>query len=154
MVRRNESKDNMAQYKFWNIGEANTEIDRLTAEVSALNQKLAVLPESTQVASDLATAKQTIATLSTELDSVKADVKAAAEAQSKLEKGHAEELKKIEASVESRAASKAAAIVAGQGLSQPLNQSPPTGLVDKKDFTHLKGLERAQAAHNAARNKQ
>ena len=137
-------------FKFWNVGEANAEIDRLETENEQLKAKPVTVTENPKLVADLATANQSVATLATERDAANTALAAERENQTKLMAAHAKALQDIEASVEARASSKALTIVASQGvppLANKPNASPATP--DKKDFSTLRGLDRAIAAQQA-----
>lgn len=140
-------------YKFYNIGKANAEIERLENELKSEKEKVSALesnePEAlaaaqgelanlktklAQTESDLATAKQSIQTVSTERD------KLAAKA-TKLEA----DLAASTANVDAEASRKALEITATQG--QPPVETKPTAEPAKPETkTELKGLDKVRAA--------
>jgi hypothetical protein len=70
----------MANFRFFNIGQANAEIDRLEAEALKLKQDFATASQDetaklAQINADLVTARQTIATLTTQLDAANQTIK-------------------------------------------------------------------------------
>jgi chromosome segregation ATPase len=147
--------------KFFNIVKANAEIEKheatiatLTGELTALkdnapqieaaaealrNEKTALEAKAAQVESDLATAKQTISTLTGERDAISAQLM---EANKKLA-NPGEQIKNA-------ASAQAAAIVAASGHT-PIAAAPEVktdaGAKEREAISKLSGVERAIAAH-------
>lgn len=143
---------------FFRIKEANAEIKRLNAELTRVNTELSELKSSIET-NDSETATQAEAFQKTaeknalELASEKAAHQATkadlVTAQNDL-KVAKEQLGKAGEQTIKLAAAKAAEITAAQG--QPAIPTAPAATpadAGKKDFSHLKGLELAIAAHKA-----
>lgn len=147
----------MGLLKFFNVGSANTEIDRQAAEITRLTSELATAqaakPDAAiQTALDAEKAK--IAELVREKTEALTALNIERTNATALMTEHAKVLQDLEASVESRASSKALTIVASQGVPVPVSTKPADPLPGaKKDFSHLKGLDRAIAAHQAENSK-
>lgn len=136
--------------KFFQIGKANEEISRLEgivadrdAALAEAQTRIATLETApkgdAQVVADLATARQTIGTLETQVKKLTTDVEAA-KSEAVTAKAEAEKV----------ASQKAAAITAAQG--QPPIDNKPSGnpTATKPDVSELKGLDKAIAAHKAS----
>lgn len=144
----------MGAYKFFNIGKANEEIDRLQGQLAALTAENTSLKENvpqveaaaeslrtdlestkaklTQAESDLATARQTISTVTAAKDKAETDL-AAANAK----------LANPEERIQQAASVQAASITASIGV-PPVAAAPADPQPKSKSLT---GLERAIAAH-------
>lgn len=145
----------MAAYKFFNIGKANAEIDRLAAENTELQTRLKAAEENAaevakapeQLTADLATARQSIASLTAQIDTIKRD-SASASARADASDAALKSEKESKAGEIAKAASaKAMEITASQGQ-PPLAGSPPEnpGAQSKIVDPKLKGRERVAAA--------
>lgn len=146
-------------FGFFNIGKANEEIERLNQAVAALTAENTALKENTplieaaaeklktdseatalklsQVEADLATAKDSVASLTAAKEKAEADLAAA---NAKLA-NPGEQIKNA-------ASAQAAAITASIGV-PPVVATSPTQPSPSKSLT---GLERAIAAHKEAQN--
>jgi chromosome segregation ATPase len=139
----------MANFKFFDIGKANSEIERLETELASAaansqqvsDSALALSNEIKQVKADLATAQKTIGALQSQV--AEKDIRLAT-LQTDLTKSNAA-LADPSGVVEIRASARALEIVAAQGA-KPISTTPAaTPAKEKQDIT-LKGRERFMAA--------
>lgn len=140
-----------ASFKFFKIGEANSEIDRLTAENATLQGRITALEANPGEV--VANVEKTLAEKDAEIAKHRADV----DRLSKENEAHAAKLKEtaakiegIDAEIDKRASAKALVITAAQGqppLKGSGSQNPAANktAIDPK----LTGLEKAYAAHSA-----
>jgi hypothetical protein len=134
------------ELKFWNIGKANEEIERLTALAAATP---AVSAEAETIKLDLAKAQSDLTKVTSDFTALKA---AHAKEISDLMAAHEEDLKVVDADVDVRASKRALAIVASQGTPAPLANKPGAtapGVEVTKPKNALRGLAKAIAAHQA-----
>ena len=143
--------------KFFQIAQADAEIERLTAEGETLrvsmvaakandeNHVSLIRDAASKIASleaDLAAAQLSVGTLTASLATEKA-AKETAEGK----------IAGVEADVEKRASAKAAAIVAAQGVPPVATKGNPNPAGTKSDFSELFGIAKVEAAFKAQNQK-
>lgn len=114
--------------------------EEVLAEITTLKS------ERDQLKADLSTAKQSISTQAKSIEAKDAEI-------TKLQADHKTAIDALEASVEQRASAKALTITQGQGQ-PPVTALPKAnpGAPAKSDFSNLKGIDKAIAAHKAGYN--
>ena len=144
-------------FKFFNIGKANAEIERLETELSSSKSESESLksngPEVEAAAeglrTELATTTASLATLQNDLSEARADV---ARLTSELS-AEKEKSKNIPDQVKASASAQAAAIVAGVGHA-PLSLAPTGGEVTtmtRAEFLKLSAKEKSSFAQKGGR---
>lgn len=131
-------------YRFFNIGKANAEITRLESELAKANEErdraLGSLKEIETVAESQAAS---VEKLTGEVTAVRAELSTATEK-------HKTDLAALETSVETRASTKAAAIVEGMGLKVPVTAPKPNTSPDDLEALRKQATEEKDPIKKAA----
>lgn len=141
-----------APFRFYKIGEANAEIERLTAENISLNGRISAMESNPGEA--VANAEKAIAEKDAEISRVKSEsdrlAKQISDNASDLKTAN-DKLAAMPAEIENAASLKAKEIAAAQGI-PPVKDTPPANpkANSAKIDPTLKGIEKAYAAHAAA----